>query len=99
MKESLHHFDFIRLNEILAGILYGSLATDLPHSAVCLKHPRHIWERFGGAIGDLNFDTLNDMLRSVKEIGSIMCHLTSELEGCWVTEADKTDLVRLKAMT
>ena len=99
MKESLHHFDFIRLNELIAGVLYGSLATDLPHTAVCLRHPRNIWERFGGAMSELNFDTLNGMVKTVKDIGSIICHLTSELEGCWVTEADKTDLARLKAMT
>ena len=99
MKESLHHFDFLRMNQLLEGILYGSLAAELPHTAICLKHPRNIWERFGGAMSELHFDNLDGMLKAVKEIGSIMCHLTSEMEGCWVTERDNTDLARLKAMT
>ena len=99
MKESLHHFDFFRMNQILEGILYGSLGAELPHTAECLRHPRNTWEKFGGALSELNFDTLDGMLKAVKEIGSTMCHLTSELQGCWVTERDKTDLARLKAMT
>ena len=39
------------------------------------------------------------MLHSVKDIGTNMCRLTTELEGCWVTDRDGTDLARLKAMT
>ena len=50
-------------------------------------------------MSELNFDTLGEMLHSVKDLGTNLCRLTTELEGCWVTERDETDLVRLKAMT
>ncbi len=69
MKESLHHFDFMRMSELLEGILYGSLGTELTHTAECLRHPRHTWERFGGAMHEFTFENLNGMLRAVKEVG------------------------------
>ena len=88
MHESRHHFDFFSLNQLLEGILYGALGSHLPHAAECLRHPRNTWERFGGAMSELNFDSLGSMLHSVKDIGANMCRLTTELEGCWVTERD-----------
>ena len=99
MKESLHQFEFYRLNELLDGLLYGALAAELPHTATCLRHPRYTWERFGGAMSELNFDTLDNMLRAVKHLGSTICHLSVELEGCEVTDRDSTNLRGLKAMT
>ena len=99
MKESLHQFEFLRLNQLLDGLLYGALGAELPHAGICLRHPRYTWERFGGAMSELNFDTLDNMLRSVKHLGATLCHLTVELEVCDVTMRDGTDLRRLKAMT
>ena len=51
-------------------------------------------------MSELNFDSLGSMLHSVNNLGSNLCHLTTELEGCWVIErGEGTDLGRLKAMT
>ena len=79
MRESLHHFSFYRLNQMLEGILYGSLGAEIPHAAECLRHPRNIWEKFGGAMSELTFKSLGEMLHAVETLGTNMCHLTTEL--------------------
>ena len=43
MKDSLHQFEFIRLNQLLDGLLFGSLGAEQPHAGNCLRHPRHTW--------------------------------------------------------
>ena len=79
MRESRHQFDFFRLNQLLEGILYGALGAQLPHAAECLRHPRNSWEKFGGAMSELTFESLSDMLHSVESLGENMCHLATEL--------------------
>ena len=69
MKDSQEHFDFFRLNELLEGLFSGAMLVELPHTALCLRHPRNIWERFGGAMAELNFDNLDGMLRAISDIG------------------------------
>ena len=99
MHDAKHYFDFFSFNQLLEGVLYGALGSNLPHAAECLRHPRNTWEKFGGAMSEMNFTSLGSMLHSIKNLGNNLCHLSVEMEGCWVTERDGTDLQRLKAMT
>ena len=69
MKESMHHFEFSQLDALIEGVLYGALGAEIPHAATCLRHPRNTWERFGGAMHVLKFDTLRHMVKAVDEIG------------------------------
>ena len=50
MKSSSVHFTFFRMGKIIEGLLAGSVETEVPHAAECLRDAKHTWERFGGFV-------------------------------------------------
>ena len=50
MKSSSVHFTFFRMGKVIEGLLAGSVETEVPHAAECLRDAKHTWERFGGFV-------------------------------------------------
>jgi len=97
MKSSNVHFTFFRMGKILEGLLAGSVEAEVPHGVECLRDAKHIWERFGGVIDQLQHGTFNSVLHAVEDLGHIIHDIANELEECKATTG--TDLDKLREMS
>ena len=97
MKSSNVHFTFFRMGKILEGLLAGSVEAEVPHGVECLRDAKHIWERFGGVIDQLQHGTFNSVLHAIEDLGHIIHDIANELEECKATTG--TDLDKLREMS
>ena len=97
MKSSNVHFTFFRMGKILEGLLAGAVEAEVPHGVECLRDAKHIWERFGGVIDQLQHGSFNSMLHAIEDLGHVIHDIANELEECKATVG--TDLDKLREMS
>ena len=93
MKSSSVHFTFFRMGKIIEGLLAGSVETEVPHAAECLRDAKHTWERFGGFVDQFKHQTFNEVLRSSEDLGHIIHDLVNQLIECKAKLGTKLDTV------